>query len=204
VIKQLKLAIDYFTSRLPSLANIGSLFGISRASETRPIIFGTTADKRAGALRLWLFFLDPVHMRAGARRASGGALGLADRCHVQAALVIVFANVGMSGRCIATLFAAPSLPIESAREQEQEINRAEVPPLLFTLNYYFSQFQPLNHNCRVEQLRNNKAGSLPQLNRSLQKRSALHPIRSCLVMKNVNPRSSKRCERIKANPNLHC
>jgi hypothetical protein len=33
-------------------------------------------------------------------------------------------------------FAAPSIPIESAREQEQEINRAEVPPLLFTLNYY--------------------------------------------------------------------
>jgi len=39
--------------------------------------------------------------------------------------------------------AAPVLPIwrpvdpdRSAREQEQEINRAEVPPLLFTLNYY--------------------------------------------------------------------
>jgi hypothetical protein len=33
-------------------------------------------------------------------------------------------------------FAAPSIPIENAREQEQQINRAEVPLLLFTLNYY--------------------------------------------------------------------
>jgi hypothetical protein len=33
-------------------------------------------------------------------------------------------------------FAPRSIPIEAAREQEQEINRAEVPPLLFTLNYY--------------------------------------------------------------------
>jgi hypothetical protein len=46
VIKQIKLAIDYFTSRLPSLANIGLLFGISRASKTRLVIFSTTADKR--------------------------------------------------------------------------------------------------------------------------------------------------------------
>jgi hypothetical protein len=33
-------------------------------------------------------------------------------------------------------FAAPSIPIENAPEQQQQINRAEVPLMLFTLNYY--------------------------------------------------------------------
>jgi hypothetical protein len=72
-----------------------------------------------------IFFRPNPH----ACQASLVALEVTDRCDVQTSVIIVFAN------CV---FAAPSIPIEIAREQEQEINRAEVPPSLFTWNYYFS------------------------------------------------------------------